>query len=365
MKKCIHQVCLIGGLLASASMAMAVDKVDYVNIQKDGINLADGKVYIKPNNGNYGTASKSTVSYHVKVRAGCKWQNEVKSAFVAFGEEYASGTVIEYSDNYKQDVLIRHGQKTMPWTAVHLQVPLTKLGFNPAAMCQDYLNNKISQGVSKQQVLAQDHVINQSVKISAVARCGKPGKSGDQYGTAKMGTGLKIICKSGSVAGVNNIQVQPSKPKPGVNAIQAQFQVTNATLKATPYKLSTTCPAKAKFTGTISANGPGTVQYQILFPGSDKTGIRNLHFNKAGTKSIGIVEYPTDHSLPVASATLKVLSPGNKKAYAHFKVLCITPGPGGVSDVQQQPQQMQLQINKPVPKMQLQIKKDESEPVRR
>ncbi|MFO7602843.1 MAG: hypothetical protein R6X06_03400 [Gammaproteobacteria bacterium] len=332
----IYQAVMISSLLACMGQAQALNKFDYVNVAKgDGINILDGKIFIHPNNGNYGTASKSTVPYHVKVKAGCKGQNMLKKVFVSLGTENVSKDVIEYSDNFRVNVNANL-QKTLPWTTVKMDLPMTKLGFNPATLCQNNLNDKMAKGASKQQVMAQDQVLSKGVWITAVASCGKMGKTNDNHGSTFTGAELKVICKAGAAGGPNSIQKQPKLPPVGGMNVQNQIQVTAASLQATPYQLTTTCPTKAKLTGTITATAPGTVQYKVMFLGHGETPVRNLHFNQAGTRNIELVEFPTDTSMPTGSATLKVLSPNVEYAYAKFKVNCIAAG--GPGSVLQQPQ---------------------------
>jgi hypothetical protein len=314
------------GAVLVCGNAQALEKVDYVSLQNGGININDGKVYIKPINGNYGQSTTSTVKYHVQMKAACKGSNSLKTAYVAFGEETVGKNVIEASGNYKQNVGTNLA-KSMGWKDVALDVPLTKIGFNPAAMCQNYLNTKVQQGASKMQVLASQHIINQPVYLSAVAGCGKVGRNNDQYKATKIGTQMKIICKAGSVGGINDIQLQTPKPSPGPGGFQASMQITDLKLKATPRHVSGTCPIKAKFTGGITVSAPGTVQYRVIFPGSAKTSIRSLKFNKAGTRSIGTAEYMADKSMPVAVAGLEIISPVSKKEYADFDVTCLNVNP--------------------------------------
>ncbi|MDT8387856.1 MAG: hypothetical protein RQ736_10095 [Thiogranum sp.] len=210
-------------------------------------------------------------------------------------------------------------------------MPLTKIGFNPATMCQSYLNEKMAQGVSKQQVLNADHVINRSVKFTAVAKCGKSGNSNDHYGSRELMTNMKIICKAGSVAGINEVQMQVPKPPQGPNAFQNQTQVTNVDFKATPRHRATTCPTKVKFNGAITTSGAGTVQYRVLFPGTLKTGTRSMNFAQAGTMNIPEVEYNVTSSIPTATVTLELLSHSGAKTYAKFSVDCIVAeGPGSI-----------------------------------
>lgn len=346
MNKNIPMACILGALLASSGAALATQKLDYVNLQSSGININDGKVFIKPVNGNYGQATASTTSYHVKMKAGCKGQNMLKTSFVAFGNESASGSVIEASGNYRKTVNANL-EKTLPWTEATLNVPLTKLGFNPAAMCQQHLDSKMAQGLSRQQVLNSDFVINQPIALTAVAGCGKMGRNNDDFGTAKLNSQLRITCKGGSVAGINNIQLQT--PKPSQPGFQATTQITKLEFKATPYQLNTSCPAKAKFTGSITTDGPGSVSYRILFPGSAKSSVRTLKFAQAGTRSIGVAEFETDHSLPVASAALEIISPVSKKEYTNFKVNCISPIVSGPKGIQVQPMKPTLPGDKKAP----------------
>lgn len=368
MNQRIFQTCLASGLLLWGGYALAIDKVDFVDVEKgDGINITAGKIFINPINGNYGQASSSTMTYHLKAKAGCKGQNVIKEFFVSLGTENVTKLTLEASSNYRQLVPGQAYSGSLPWTEVDMKVPLAKLGFNPAAMCQDNLNQKMAQGASKQQVMAKDQVLSKGVWFTAVAQCGKIGKSDDHYGSDFTGAELKIICKAGSAGGIGGIQAKPATPPVGGHAVQTQFQVTNMTFHATPYELNTTCPAKAKFTGNISVSAPGQVKYRVKFPNSTSS-VRTLTFDKAGTRSIGVAEYDTNSSIKYAAATLEVIEPVIKKAHTNFKVNCIAAeGPGAV--LQQPGQQAapgakqikstptptpKLQVNTPTPKPQLQ-----------
>lgn len=324
MKRKVLQ--LIGmSTLVALSTAAEAGKVDYVDVTKSGINIFDGIVIVKPVSGTYSQIAKPTVSYHTEMKAGCNGANVLKSAFVAFGNENAGGGILEYSDNYR--VPLSTGQaKTMPYREATLNVPVNKLGIDPVQMCKDMMSQKMAQGANKQQILAQDQVINRQMLITGVAACGFKNSGNQEYGVDKIGTSLKVICKAGSVAGISDIQMQTPGPLQGAGSFNAVTQVTAASLKATPYKTTSTCPAEVKFTGTITASGPGEVKYRVLFPGTANSGVRTLTFDKAGTKGIGIVKYHAESSIPTGSATLEILSPGSKKAFANFKLACVTAG---------------------------------------
>ena len=212
--------------------------------------------------------------------------------------------------------------------------------------------------------MAKDQVLSKGVWFSAVVQCGKIGNSNDHYRGTFTGAELKVICKSGSAGGINNIQMQTPDPKPGQVQFLAPIKVNYASFKATPKELSATCPAKAKFTGNIGATGPGSVKYRVKFPGNQYTAVRTLSFDKAGTKSIGIVEYPTNQSLANAQAVLEVLEPEEKKVFTNFSVNCIAGG--GPGSIQQQPSQNAapgLKVNKAnTPKLPILQAKPATEP---
>jgi hypothetical protein len=328
-------ISIASGLLAFSSMAMALNKVDHVDLTKDdGIHINDGKIYINPVNGNYGQASKTTVSYHLKMKAGCNGQNLLKTAYVAFGNENVSKNVIEADNNYQVGVGTNLA-KEIGWKTVEMKVPLNKLGFNPAVMCQNMLESKMSQGANKMQVMNQEHVLKAQVLFSAVATCGKLGKNNDNYGVDKIGQELQVICKAGAQQGIGGIQAKPPGPITAGTNVQATAHVTKTTFQASPATVTGTCPAKVRFSGSISSSGAGDVQYRVLFPvGFGQTNVRTMKFTQAGTLNISNVEFTATKSMPVASAALEIIGPNKSKSYAHFKVNCIAAG--GPNSIQQQ-----------------------------
>lgn len=116
--------------------------------------------------------------------------------------------------------------------------------------------------------------------------------------------------------------------------LQAAPHVSKIDFKATQFQTTASCPSKVKFTGSITSTGPGKVQYRVLFPGGAKTSIRTLQFAKTGSMKINNIEYTASQSMPVATATLEILSRNAKKAYAKFKVNCIAAnGPKSITNI--------------------------------
>jgi hypothetical protein len=329
------KISIATGLVAFSGLALALNKFDHVELTTDGgIHVNDGKIYINPVNGNYGQASKSTVDYHLKMKAGCKGQNMLKTAFISFGHENVGQDVIEASNNYRVNVGTNL-QKEMGWKSVEMKVPLNKLGFNPAAMCQTMLENKMSQGSSKMQVMNQEHVLKTQVLFSSVAGCGKLGKTNDNYGLDTIGQELQVICKAGAQQGIGGIQAKPPGPITAGTNVQATTHVTQTAFQASPATVTGTCPVKVNLTGSISSSGAGDVQYRVVFPtGYGQTNIRTMKFTQAGTMNISNVEFTATKSLPVASARLEVIGPNKSNTYAHFKVNCIAAG--GPNSIKQQ-----------------------------
>lgn len=329
MKLHVYRTMILVGLATIGQQAFATNKVDYVDLKKGGINIHDGKINVNPVNGNYSQVSLATVPFNVEMRAACKGQNVLKSAFVAYGKEGVSKEILESSDNYRKLVSTR-SNKTLPWTDVKLDVPLNKLGFNPVALCQDYMSKKLSQGVSKQQILASDHVITRNVDLMAVASCGRPSKDKVHYGWDNVTTSVSIVCKAGSMPNVGGINANTSKPASPAGAFAVKGEITKVAF--VPVKVNNTgsCPMNIDFQGEIGMSGGGNVKYRVLFPGAEKTNWMTLKFTKAGTLNVPKVTYKATQSFPNAVATIEVEEPTKKKLSKNFKVTCLKAGPNQI-----------------------------------
>ncbi len=322
MNRKISKTLILAGLIGLGQQAFAVDKVDYVDLRKSGINLKEGIINVKPVNGNYGQVTTSHVPYNVEVKAGCNGKNILKSLSVSYGPESVGKTVVEYSGNYSKSVGIRHNKST-PWTEVQLSVPIAKTGLDPAQMCQDYLSKKLSQGVARHQILHSDHTITKSTKLTAIAQCGKPGKSNDHFGSDLITTNIDVICKAGSSTPLGGIKAQPVKPPVGGQNIQAISHISNVTFKAKKHHTAGKCPVDIDFEGSIAMSGPGLVKYRVLFPGTAKTNWRTMKFSQAATLNLTNISYKSQQSYPSATAFLEIDGPQKQKHYAKFKVTCL------------------------------------------
>jgi len=315
------RACAAGSLLILSGVA-AAGPVNYVDVKKSGINIHDGVVYVQPVNGHYAKTTASSVPYHVQMKAGCNGSNRLKQGFVAFGSENVGGTVLEYSDNYRVSVLTR-GLKDLPYQDVVLHVPASKLHADPVAMCRSYMNTRLSQGANRQQVLASTHTINRSVTLTGVALCGRPNHSGGTYGSDKFNTTLKVVCKSGSAAGIGGVLVPGQTPGPkGPHQLKAPTQVTHVSIIATPPQQTAKCPATVTISGSIVASGAGSVKYRIPHIGAGTPSSKTLVFTHAGAKTFYqkiTVNSTTTHGW----ARLTVLSPNKiSSKQVNFSVHC-------------------------------------------
>jgi len=320
----IYKTLILIGLITSAQSVFAIDKVDYVDLQKGGININDGKIEVKPVNGNYSQVTTSKVPFNVQMRAGCKGQNILQQGFVSYGKEGVSKTILESSNNYRKAVFVGTG-KTLPWTDVKLEVPLNKIGFNAVALCQDMMNKKIQQGIAKHQILASDQIIERSVDLMAVASCGQ-NSSNVHYGADTVATKAIVVCKAGPMPTLKATVVEKPGPALPGGQIANKGEITKVAFE--PVKVNNTgaCPMNVEFNGEIAMNGVGTAKYRVKFPGNQYTGWRTLKFAKAGTLKIPTVKYQATQSLPNAQAVLEVEEPAQKKVFKNFNVTCVKGG---------------------------------------
>ena len=330
---------MIAGLMmaVSASPVMAA-KFKYIDLREGGgIYPNDGIIKVNNNGNGFSGTDKQSVSYHMELKAGCGTGYHVDNAMVKYGSGVSVSTdnVLEADGNYNVDIYPGNKVKDMGYKEAVLNIPVNKLDQNPVEACQNLMNEKLSQGVTKAQFMASEHVITLPAPMTGLAHCaGNINSNNGQWGYDHYLRTLKVVCKKGSVSGINDIKAKTT-PIAGADTIAAKFAVSQASFvvkggnMAAPQVIQ--CPGKIDFTGSITATGKGTVKYKVNFPGTSNSEIRELEFDKAGTKSIGIVQYTVTQNMPVASAMLQILAPTKMNTYANFKVACKSSNPDSIN----------------------------------
>jgi len=114
-------------------------------------------------------------------------------------------------------------------------------------------------------------------------------------------------------------------------AAREDFKVIKLTLKAEEAKLTGNCPLRVRFSGSITANGAGTVKYTFTRSDGATGPVYAMTFKKAGTKPIS-----TEWSLGDAATlpryegwqAVKILGP-NEMESSHqtgaFALRCVDP----------------------------------------
>lgn len=268
-----------GLLLLAASVAQA-KKVDYVDVTKgDGIYLNHGKVEVSVVNGEYAQiTSGNTVPFHLRMKAGCKNNDVVKTAFVSYGQENVSGGILEASDNYQVSLSNQGMGQTMPYTPAKLDVPVNRLGVDPVKMCRDMMQEKLGQGLAKHQILNAEHTLGALVTFTAVAGCGKWHESERTFAKDTFTDQLTVVCKAGAAApGGNTVQAPKGPitvvPLGGSGQIQTGFNplvIAEGEIIAGGMKnFVGTCPAQLSMAVKIRGSGKGKVRVHVV-DGSDK-----------------------------------------------------------------------------------------------
>jgi hypothetical protein len=367
MRVQLHPLAIAISLTSVSQLALAA--VDYVDIRTAGIYVNDGRIVVEPVNNRYANIVTPEASYNVEMKAGCKGLGQkLESTYVAFGNANMNGSIVE-SNDLAYATVNHGGNKEVGYTAVELKVPAAKISgdLDPVQVCNAWLDQRLGQGASLMQIWTKDHTVLKPVTLSAVAACG----GNTDYRTKTMAHQLTIVCKAGSVGGgVGGIQAQvPQPPKPAGNYTK-NIQVTAVELKSLTPEQTGTCPAKVKFQVEIAADAAGVAQYQVRFPANANTPAQSfggqVAFDSAGTRSTPVIQFNAVSGYPVGVAVVEIVNPGNKKAYADFKVTCVkaqgpgniqfAPKPGGspINKIQgNQPEpspDLNIQANQPTPK---------------
>lgn len=261
----------VAALAISSQLHALTDTVDYVDVTSgDGIYVNEGTIVVTPVNGVYSQVSSgNTVSYHKRLKAGCKGSKLLSNTAVYYGTVNVYGGILESNDNYKEAVPHLHAG-SIPYTTVELNVPLNKLGFDPVQACQDMLETKMSQGLTKMQVMNSDQLLNRNASFTGMAACGLPGGDNKYFERDVIGGSVKVICKAGASGPVNQIE----KPKLNIVAVplggSGDFQAGHQPLDITMAQITTNklhdsgvCPANLQFGVGFKGNGKGHIRYTI------------------------------------------------------------------------------------------------------
>lgn len=335
MSRRLHPIA-VAAVLAAAGAAHA--DVDYVDVRNSGIHINDGRVIVNPVNGQHTQISNAQTSYHLEMKAGCSGVNQrLTDTFVALGNAGMNGDIAEAMPPGTPTTQVSHrGNESIGWTEAVLQVPTAGLGgsLNPVAICQQWVQQRLAQGASLQQVLAQDKTIVKPLTLSAVASCARPNGGGREWKTRTMQHQLTVVCKAGAVGGMGNaIQAQqPAPPKPP-GSLTKNLAVVASSLKALTPQYVGQCPAKMPFQAEIQADAAGEVDYRITFPPNantpQQTRTGKLVFDGPGTKKTPIFEFSANTGYPTGTASLVIEQAGQNKAYEKFKVQCVQAPVGG------------------------------------
>ncbi|MEZ5701477.1 MAG: hypothetical protein R3E42_05145 [Burkholderiaceae bacterium] len=336
MNRCLTPLALGLTLIGASTTALA--DVKYIDVRTAGIYLDDGRVVVRPVNGKHTEIEKDETRFHLEFKAGCQGLNQsLATTEVAFGQVIASGKVAEGDADRQSTQVPNYGKKEMGWTAAELFVRPSKLsGSNdPLTICQNWVNERLSQGATLRQVLAKDKTIIKPVLLSGVASCNRPSGKGIDWKSKTMNHQLIVVCKAGSVGAADDIEVKPS-PLVAGSSFSKRLEVVASRLKALSPNMVGQCPASMPFQAEIQADAAGEVGYEINFPSNAGTPAQKrtgtLVFDGPGTKKTPIAEFTASSGYPVGVATLVIDQPGQNKASDHFKVQCVqAPVAGGLA----------------------------------
>jgi len=280
VRKVLRNSSKTAGLLAccvfSSGASALGNPVDYVDVRNGGININNGKVEVKPVNGNYShISSGNTVSFSKEIKAGCKGSSYLKIARIFFGHMSAEGKIVESAGDAYYKGVPQANVVSIPYTNVNMAVPVNKIGFSPAQICQSMLQTKINQGQSKAQVMSQDFTVFKPIKFSGVAACAKPGKDW-HYKTDYLNDTMRVVCKAAPkpsipMAPLKGIKANTPNIQDGPGEINAGYQplvITQANILAETLNYTGSCPKNLKFTVRIKGQGKGGVKYSVLDNGS-------------------------------------------------------------------------------------------------
>lgn len=109
-------------------------------------------------------------------------------------------------------------------------------------------------------------------------------------------------------------------------SIPSQLNVTSVSLSASPANHVGRCPVDIKFTGEISANGKGTVNYTFVRSDGTTSSVRSVNFDGPGTRDVQTTWSMGSSNTQARYSgwiVIKILTPTPKQSRrAEFRIDC-------------------------------------------
>lgn len=215
----------------------------------------------------------STVDFTVEYTARCDGRKEIErvSAVIAGVKETRQGSGGGYAD----------GQ-------LRVRVPYAKLsGANPVAWCNDRaktlsLEKNMSTGdiAEKGVSLRMRDFVEATVSASCQRGIGR-----SQHASGSTPMDLWVHCKAKPNAGRPTKSTKTGGSGAGPGETRQIF--SSATIGTRDGSVTGKCPYPMRFDGSISASGPGTIEYQFVGDGGYEGPKKTLKFDRAGTSEFG------------------------------------------------------------------------------
>jgi hypothetical protein len=168
---------------------------------------------------------------------------------------------------------------------------------DPIKVCNDELQNKLSQAETKPNPYGANKAINKftlltdgftvNVPSALIAKftliCHRTGSGQTRQKVQEVALNTIVDCQGTDLAKDNT-----PKPRQKVPIVMGLTDlVSDVAYQATPENFVGICPRGIKFKGHITATRAGQVKYQYVAKDGSKSPVFSLNFDKAGTKATG------------------------------------------------------------------------------
>lgn len=191
---------LIANLFILMNIAVAANPVEQIDFRISTQQTSQLPRIVVSNDGSqYSRVQTTDINIPVNFSARCSQQRELMRAFIGLGKfNLLSGQMDDPQKIFYQEIAGRR-QSNMPVQSYNFRAKVSRMHFSastsPAKSCNAYMQQKISQGVSKADFMREDRKMRMTFTISFAAECKTKWKASGKWRQISKPAHAVVICR--------------------------------------------------------------------------------------------------------------------------------------------------------------------------
>ena len=193
-------VILIANLFILMNITVAANPVEQIDFRVSTQQTTQLPRIIVSNNGNqYSRVQTTDINIPVNFSARCSQKYELMRAFIGLGKFSLLSDKMDDPQKIFYKEIAGQRQSNMPVQSYNFRAKVNRMHFSasasPVKSCNTYMQQKISQGVSKVDFMREDRKMRMTFTISFAAECKTKWKANGKWRQISKPAHAVIICR--------------------------------------------------------------------------------------------------------------------------------------------------------------------------